>query len=395
VTLKTFKQFYYELRRLEAMVAATQYSFDRVRKDLKSQTLKKKPDKNTKIKLLAGKDTLIESSYYGFYNGLKNSYPRYARETIFVRLVSTLEVFLVDVIRDLYLNRLDLFHDQNKRVEITYGELFSYPDISLIRNKAIFKELRQLHSGGLREIAKYYQNRVGINLGSIGVDLGAIWEAVDRRHLLVHALGRADATYRKTYGYTNRATLSVGVDYFFAASREFRRLAEAIEPTVTKLIEDATDDVPKLEKAMSATLQLTHLNLEAKRMTRPDFAFVLSDSVDGEKIVRLRDFLVDSLPIEDGLEIRLKGDANAVTGYMKLVKSQRKAGGLRIKAAHRKRERGLETKALASETMIEAVRDRLPDKPWPIGVHKLIASELGISNSLCSRIIDVILAETA
>jgi len=37
--------------------------------------------------------------------------------------------------------------------------------------------------------------------------------------------------------------------------------------------------------------------------------------------------------------------------------------------------------------LYDAVVSRLPERPWPVFIHKAIAAELGISNSVVSQII--------
>ena len=41
--------------------------------------------------------------------------------------------------------------------------------------------------------------------------------------------------------------------------------------------------------------------------------------------------------------------------------------------------------------MIFNVNEMLPESPWPIGIHKTIASELNLSNKTVRRIIHIIL----
>jgi hypothetical protein len=50
----------------------------------------------------------IAGNHYELLQRLKSQFPRYVRETIFVRLVTTLEVFLVDLAREILMSRIDL-----------------------------------------------------------------------------------------------------------------------------------------------------------------------------------------------------------------------------------------------------------------------------------------------
>lgn len=392
-SMETFNRFLLETKRLQSMAAVTQFSYSFVRDEVTRQKRLGQLKAGDQVELSNAGGVLISTNYYSLINALNSRYPRYARETVLVRLISTFEVFLVDVVRDLFMHRPDLFHDQKKRVEITYGELFSAENITAIRSKAIYKELRQLHSGGLREIAKYYRSKIGIDFDSLGLNMKHIWEAVDRRHLLVHALGRADAAYRKTYGYSKKLPLSVSADYLFSTINSIQQVAENLKPKVASLLDQATVQESKSEKGTYAKLIMSDLPQDVLKLLRPEFAFVHNDSISGERIVHLSDILLEKTDTDGTIELRLQGEANVVTSYLKLLKKQRNKLGVKMKSMEMRRERGIERSRTVDKNIVDQVRMRLPAKPWPQGIHKIIASDLGISNSLCSKAIAVVLSD--
>ena len=52
----------------------------------------------------------VARNAYSLRTRLNSVFPKYLRELIFVRIISALEVFLADVVREIFLSRRDLFH---------------------------------------------------------------------------------------------------------------------------------------------------------------------------------------------------------------------------------------------------------------------------------------------
>ncbi len=50
-------------------------------------------------------------------------------------------------------------------------------------------------------------------------------------------------------------------------------------------------------------------------------------------------------------------------------------------------------KAVITDSLVQEVLDKLPSRPWPQGIHKTIAKELNLSNSMVSRIVEKLIAE--
>lgn len=126
------------------------------------------------------------------------------RELILVRLISSLEVFLVDLVTYAFLNCKDLFKDQKKHTEINHSRLLSYNSISEIHTEFISRIRRDLHSGGFEKITKYYSATLNINLKAFNQIIDtetynwySLKEFHEKRHLIVHELGKTDQSYRE------------------------------------------------------------------------------------------------------------------------------------------------------------------------------------------------------
>ena len=117
----------------------------------------------------------------------------------------------------------------------------------------------------------------------------------------------------------------------------------------------------------------------------------------GEHGAALGDILLYSRDDIEGTTLMLKGDRETVRAYLRKVKSFAKKGHLSIvRQDVYKNQKGDEKRQLPpkldSDT-IEKIARRLPVKPWPKGIHKKIANDLAVSNTQCSRAINLILSD--
>jgi hypothetical protein len=137
------------------------------------------------------------------------------RELIMVRVISALETFLTDLIRDVFVVTKAPFMDKSVMIQMTQEELIANSTPTQILNRVINKETRKLTSGGFNEFIKYYRKRFDIDLSSLLPGYKVLNEYHDRRHILVHRLGRTDEAYRKKYS-TDEKRLRVEADYLVA-----------------------------------------------------------------------------------------------------------------------------------------------------------------------------------
>jgi len=381
-----------ELRRLRALWLSLQFGFEVAGAQIKARVRGNKAVGISPLTLADG--TKVTDSHYDFIGQIKSQMPRYAREIIFVRLVSTLEVFLVDLVRDLFVHDSALFHDQKKILEISHAELLGTNDLTHLRNRLINGELRQLHSKGMRETAKYYDARLGLGFASLGLDLATFWEMVDRRHLLVHRLGRADEQYRKKYGYDKKAALTISAEYLELVLNLADQFVAKMEVRVSEVIAPPVDRQDRAPDRIDVHLQAAATSIEGDLALRPGFVFVVNDRDVGERTAVLRDILTSDQPLEDGGHIlELGGTTDETDSYVRELKRRERRGLLTYVILSKKRimHRASSRKLRAPEEgVLHAVARLLPAKPWPTGIHKEVAAKLGISKSACSRAITVI-----
>lgn len=391
--LSSFIRFFIELKRLRGLASASEYAFKTAESEVRRRVYKKEIDPKLPVSLDPNSTSVVANNAWVLMNSLSAKYPRYIRETLYVRLVSTLEVMLVDVVRDLYFSRTDLLADPHKFIEITHGEILSAGGISQIRNRVINSELRQLHSKGMRDIVKFYEKKFGVKFSDLGINLSVFWEMIDRRHLLVHSLGRADEQYRRKYQYNSKAPLTVRQDYLMSSLDLFEKIGDKLEVAIKEIIESKPPSGVVAEFSME--IEIFVHDAEGERATLPSFAFVVNDRQRGEHGVRLADILSLRQASRDGSErYFISGQKDTLNAYLRVLRKLDKNGHLSFQV-HGRTHSGLIVSAKPTsldETIVTQIAKRLPAQPWPKHIHKIIAGDLCISNSECSKAITLILA---
>ena len=342
---------------------------------------------------------IIFGSKWGLANKAKKKIPAAIREMLFVRLISTVELFLTDGVRDLFIKNTGIFHDQKKRFEISHAELLSSHSISVLKEKFILKEIRSLHSAGFSDIAKYYEKKLEIRFSEQGLNLREIVEFFDRRHLLVHRMGRADERYRKTYNYKSKAVLSVSSEYLERAFSVFGSFIEKVGnglANLTEVEQSRSDSSPRVELTLEA-VPATDVGMQA---LSADYAFVLTHREKGESIAFLRDFITSRQEAEDGcVTMRMTLGIDQYRAYNSALKRLDRKGDLSFIVLEQKRigasRYSTGRPSSLSRTDLERLARALPPEPWSQGIHKQLASQFGISNSECSRAIQEIMSDDA
>lgn len=381
--MKTYNRFQMEIKRLRRIYHATQYSFNEV-SSLISEKLKE--DVNYGYTRLSIKheneDSTITNTIFEFKSKLKSQYPRYLRELIFIRIISAFEVFLIDSIREIFKSNKEPFKNDNI-LEITHGELLSADTISEIFSKLINKDCRNLHSGGLKEIRKYYNKTFNIDLNSY-CDADTLEEYHDRRHILVHRLGETDAAYRNKYASGKRIT--VKEPYLLECFSFLLSLCEKInEQLDQKFIISQGKKEGKKEYPVHYELFINIVQETSKNLLKSNYQYWVDN-----RLIFLRDILESKKRIDsNNFEMAIRGDSKAVRGYIRELKLHKKNGYLSFTIVSSTQV----APCKLSNEQIELIRQSLPNKPWPIGIHKIVAEKLGMNKSEVYSAINQIVSE--
>jgi hypothetical protein len=278
---------------------------------------------------------------------------------------------------------------------MTHAEALSIHSTAALREKILSKELRQLHSVGIQEIAKFYDRHFKIKFSECMQGIGSLWEIHERRHVLVHRLGRADQQYRHKYHYTKKAPLTVEPSYLRDAFAVIESLVESVVKKATEVASAQQEGITAEPATLEVELEVAAASEAAGRLLSRRFHFVVNSRTAGDRTVALSDILVLSRKGEQGRVLVLSGEREDVRGYLNEIKKCEKKGLLSVlgitihgQASELLSEPRDSTLPLAT---LEEIARRLPKRPWPKSIHKEVARAIGVSNTQCSRAMTQIL----
>jgi hypothetical protein len=384
--MRTYNNFRLEISRLRQLYFTAKYATNETASSISTKLRSGQMDGNAKLYFEGIEDDryLIAGSIFAVGHRLRRQLPRYLRELIFIRTISALEVFLIDSIPEVF----EVTKEPFKRdyvVEIPQGELLSADSLSEIFTKLINKECRSLHGGGFNEIRKYYAKTFGINFADY-CELQKLQEYHDRRHLLVHGLGRTDLAYRKRYD-TKIKKLTVDETYLLESMDDLFAFATNINEQFDQRLTGIRAPSTKQPVAYNCTVVVTLDTNSGRNLVLPTCEIWMDN-----RLISLHDILASSTYIDEKtVELYLQGDKDIIKNYVKRLKQYEKLGELTILY---QKSKDLKPSKLSTEDM-DKIRASLPAKPWPVSVHREIAEKLGLKASEVYKAIDLIDGESS
>lgn len=277
---------------------------------------------------------------------LNNHSAEYLRELIFIRIISAVEAFFTDTLRDVYMHTHIPFSKQDSHIEFSIGEILSTRSLDELQNKILSRDKRKLNSG-LIETDRYYKKVFGVDFNNFGERYKAIKEYYDRRNLFVHSLGRSeDATrliaktdkkYKIDYA-TNKNELDVSEVYLINCINDIKDFSTYVHNKIIAKIaepewQDNSDD--KVQKnTLCLKIELKEENINE---FNPEYKFRV-----GESIFKLNSFLESIIMNENVVELKLVGWAGALYRYYSIIKKLKrlnKIGKMNCKFDDREWER--------------------------------------------------------
>lgn len=312
-------------------------------------------------------------------------------EIIYVRIVSALEVLLVDLIRDIFLITKDPFKRQDIKHQFSQGELLSLDSTTSILNMIINKECRKLSSGGYNDIVKYYKRHFNIDIGSFHPGNKRMEEIHDRRHLLVHKLGKTDKAYRKKYNATSTSVL-INEEYLLEAISDLRTFSSLLKNQLDyRLNNDFTKTADKESKAKrTRIIELTHPENYEFEFLSKDYEFWAGDEFCKSNSIVKKIDRVNS----ETTKLEVCGDTQVLRAFVRLIRRRCKKNGFEFKEK-KQPNNGLNveySQKLLDEDLILKIKNELPEQPWEKGIHKEVAKKLNISNKISSSGIQQLIA---
>ncbi len=178
----------------------------------------------------------IEHSPTALYRRLQHLYPFKLRQLILISSITTLEVYLTDVILEIFKRDITPFK-VNEPVTFQKNYLLSVANIGKIQKDLITKDFRNLTSGGLKEIVKYYKKMFGIDIKNLSVNFQEIEEIHIRRHLFVHRNGITDMEYVNKYphlGFQVGQKIKIDHKYLINSLNKLSEFAGLINKEILK-----------------------------------------------------------------------------------------------------------------------------------------------------------------
>ncbi len=305
-------------------------------------------------------------------------------ELILVRAISALETFLTDAIRDIFVVTKIPFMDKEVRHNLSQEELIANNSPTKIYSRIINKETRKLTSGGFNEFIKYYKKRFNIDLSSIDPGYKIMNEYHDRRHILVHRLGKTDEIYRKKY-HTEDKKLTVDSSYVNSLLTDIKTFSIEVEKLVNSVITNSTSNSSTYNARYIA--DILFLKQEMPSCLQPNYQFWADD-----EYVVMSDILVGTSHTDDG-KVRhyFNGSNRALIKIQRYLKNEQKKQTISVNVVvnlirknHYK---------VVSEEVLKEIEKQLPKQPWPTGIHKEIAKNLGVTNQTVSSVIDMLISK--
>lgn len=175
--------------------------------------------------------------------------------------------------------------------------------ISEAYSKIVYSELRQLTSRGFSEIAKYYKTRIKVDLMTLDIPWPRLTEAHDRRHILVHRLGKTDQAYRHRYNTTAKM-VSIDENYLFNSFQIILSFAEILVAKIKQSANNANLQ-RKNQSHKIAEIEIKPITSMGGQVLEPLFNFDATD-----RIVALSDIAVNITQKEESTYLRLVGNAH-------------------------------------------------------------------------------------
>jgi hypothetical protein len=290
-------------------------------------------------------------------------------------MVSALEVFFTDTVREVYASRRDLLQ-RSGPVEFPYAKLVSMQSASELITTLVNRDCRSLTSGGFVSIEKYFRQQLQIDLNHL-VGFSKLRELHDRRHLLVHRLGIVDDEYRHKYKVAKHR-LSVEQEYLLNSIQTIRDFSSALMKEATTVASVKKPSV-SLRTMTDLMLDLDLSSPEAIPVVDPEFFFL-----HNERYFALRDFISERTPKDAGMLLRLRGPTGVIRAYHRKIKRLAEERKLLINSTKMRNVKRL------PEDLIQKVKAEFPPPPWASDIDKTIAKKLGIKLDLVRDAIRVL-----
>lgn len=383
--MKSYDRFIREVHNINRWLYTTIYSYKIATTDLRTR-LSANDDVESSVA-----DAFNDIGYNAFslIHRLSTDNTKMCKELALIRSISALEVYLIDSIREIYHSNKSPFM-KTAVIEYQLGEVLSCTDINELHDKYIEKQCRQLHSGGFEEITKFYKTRFNIEFTKFNTTIESktygfnqIKQYHQKRHIIVHRLGKTDAQYRKTYNtFETEVKLEESdLSVFFKVLLQFAYFVN------NKAELHITTAPPENRIAIKVEMY----DDSASNVFDPSYLISIKKDTSLPLSILLEKIEYES---ESVFTIKLHGVFSYLRKYYKLLQKIASSGKIKI-ISYETVSNVSNKKAIKQYAWgdVEKVIELLPEKPWPKNIHKEIAQKLGWSNTKVFGIINNIINE--
>lgn len=388
--LKAHHKFHTEITQLVIFRESTIYAFNETESLLRFWKANKLEfDVSSKFDHIVNKPTafnLKETAKLKRRENLNN--------TIFVRIISALEVFLVDLVKDAFLTTKEPFKKQDLKIDMSHAEILSIKSPGNFYNKIINKECRKLSSGGFDDIVKYYKRHFDIELSSFSPGLKKMQEYHDKRHLLVHRLGETDSQFRKRYN-TTAQSISISDDYITECMNYIKSYCGMVHNQMIYQIKNHFSPNDKTKKIKDRKIFIVvsfDEKMSGVRYFMEDFEFWSQD-----QYYLFSDILDQRTNIDQNtIEYLISGTNSQIDDYISIIKKEGKKLNFQIKKRKIKADLPKSksySNRILDEQVLREIEKELPKQPWETSIHKKVAAKLNVSNKLVNIGIQQLIAQ--
>lgn len=195
---ESYNKFKKEIRDSKQIYDVT-YHLYKVEKERLEKEIRESENNGTR-KDITVKTTVnsIEHSLSTLHERLEYKYPYTLRKLILISTITSLEVYLTDIIIEVFNRDISPFK-KDEPIKFKKNHILNSSSLNRLKNDIIKKDFRSLTSGGLIQIEKYYKKTFNISLKNLGINFNEIKEIHLRRHLFVHRNGYVDSEYITKY----------------------------------------------------------------------------------------------------------------------------------------------------------------------------------------------------
>lgn len=258
----------------------------------------------------------IEHGPSSLYQRLENLYPFKLRQLLLISIITSLEVFLTDVILEIFERDITPFK-KDEPITFQKNYLLSLSSIQKIQKDLITKDFRNLTSGGLAQIEKYYKKMFEIDLKNLGVDFAEIEEIHIRRHLFVHRNGITDGEYVNKfpqYGFRISEQIKLEHQYLIDSINKISDFAGSVNKALLKKFPDKTRQTKYHLGKKDFDNQLINLMVEISVLqSKFDHVDFLNNlSVRG---LNLSDFIVQIASVDNSCLLFVSGKQSELSAF--------------------------------------------------------------------------------